>query len=714
MDLPTTRHRICKLATCNLNQWAMNFDNNTRNIKASIDQAVAEGCTYRLGPELEIPGYGCEDHFIEADTIDHSWEVVMDLIQSGYTDRLVVDVGMPVLHNGVRYNCRVIMLRAKILLIRPKLHLADDGNYREGRYFSAWKRAGVFEYFKLPLHFAQKFGQATCPFGDAALQFQDALLAVETCEELFTPMAPNIRLALSGVDIIANGSGSHHQLRKLDVRLDLIRSATAKAGGVYLYANQRGCDGGRLYFDGCACVLSNGQLLAQGGQFNLKDVEVVTATVDLHEVQSYRAAISSLQEQAASTLRISGIYVPFHLCGAADSIPCSLSAPITPRRHQPEEEIAYGPAAWLWDYLRRSGASGYLLPLSGGADSSSTAAIVGGMCQMVVDEVSQGNEQVLTDALRIGGFKSADEISGSQVLADRLFVTMYMGTVNSSTETAQRAKCLAKEIGAYHFQIIVDPVVSALKALFVSVTGRTPEFASHGGSQAENLALQNIQARLRMVIAFLFAQLVLWVRGRTGFLLVLGSANVDELLRGYLTKYDCSSADINPIGGVSKTDLRSFLKWGADHLGYPSLADVERAPPTAELEPLVKGKKPQNDEDDMGISYEHLSVFGRLRKISRLGPVSMFFAVWRLWGDQYTVAEIAAKVKFFFRYYAMNRHKATTITPAYHAESYSPDDNRFDHRQFLYNITWPWQFRRIDHAVEKIQSSAHGKQSNYD
>lgn len=92
-----------------------------------------------------------------------------------------------------------------------------------------------------------------------------------------------------------------------------------------------------------------------------------------------------------------------------------------------------------------------------------------------------------------------------------------------------------------------------------------------------------------MVIAFLFAQLTLWVRGRPGFLLVLGSANVDELLRGYLTKYDCSSADINPIGGISKTDLRAFLKWGAEHLGYPSLADVERAPPTAELEPLVEG-----------------------------------------------------------------------------------------------------------------------------
>jgi NAD+ synthase (glutamine-hydrolysing) len=69
---------------------------------------------------------------------------------------------------------------------------------------------------------------------------------------------------------------------------------------------------------------------------------------------------------------------------------------------------------------------------------------------------------------------------------------------------------------------------------------------------AEDLALQNIQARLRMVTAYLFAQLLPWTRSRTGFLLVLGSANVDEGLRGYMTKYDCSSADLNPIGAISK------------------------------------------------------------------------------------------------------------------------------------------------------------------
>ena len=55
---------------------------------------------------------------------------------------------------------------------------------------------------------------------------------------------------------------------------------------------------------------------------------------------------------------------------------------------------------------------------------------------------------------------------------------------------------------------------------------------------------------------------------------------------------------------MSKGDLRRFLVWGALHLGYPSLADVEAAPPTAELEPLREGTAAQTDEQDMGMTYE--------------------------------------------------------------------------------------------------------------
>lgn len=74
----------------------------------------------------------------------------------------------------------------------------------------------------------------------------------------------------------------------------------------------------------------------------------------------------------------------------------------------------------------------------------------------------------------------------------------------------------------------MDVIITAIIQLFTFVTSKTPRFKVHGGSSAENLALQNIQARLRMLLAYLFAQLTPWVRGQSGGLLVLGSANVDE------------------------------------------------------------------------------------------------------------------------------------------------------------------------------------------
>lgn len=209
------------------------------------------------------------------------------------------------------YNCRCLIYGSRIILLRPKLFLADDGNYRESRWFRAWKRRTILEQYKLPEVIFNATGQKTCPFGEAIIDLEDTSLAVETCEELFTVEPPHIRYVLNGVEIVANGSGSHHHLRKLDQRLNLISGATSKGGGVYLYANQIGCDGGRLYFDGCACICVNGQLVAQGCQFSVEtEVEVVVGVVDLDEVTSHRIAVASRGVQAAEMDDVSRIDIP--------------------------------------------------------------------------------------------------------------------------------------------------------------------------------------------------------------------------------------------------------------------------------------------------------------------------------------------------------------------------------------------------------------------
>ena len=132
--------RKATLATCALSQWAMDFEGNLKRIIESIRIAKEKGARFRLGPELEIPGYGCNDHFLESDTYLHSWEVLASLLENPVCQDIIVDVGMPVMHKNVRYNCRVVFFNKKIILIRPKQVLAISLNYRERRFFTPWVR----------------------------------------------------------------------------------------------------------------------------------------------------------------------------------------------------------------------------------------------------------------------------------------------------------------------------------------------------------------------------------------------------------------------------------------------------------------------------------------------------------------------------------------------------------------------------------------------
>jgi NAD+ synthase (glutamine-hydrolysing) len=117
-------------------------------------------------------------------------------------ENIVVDVGAPATHRGVRYNCRVFIVKGKISCVRPKRALADDGNYREPRWFTAWTRSNETELFKVPACCqAHVFGGGLLvPFGDGTLAFDDVCLGSETCEELWTPDAPHMLLALNGVE----------------------------------------------------------------------------------------------------------------------------------------------------------------------------------------------------------------------------------------------------------------------------------------------------------------------------------------------------------------------------------------------------------------------------------------------------------------------------------------------------------------------------------
>ncbi|KAK5061419.1 hypothetical protein LTR84_007962 [Exophiala bonariae] len=709
------------VASATLPSVPLDFKGNLQRILESIRLAKAQGAKLRTGPELEIPGYGCLDHHLEGDTFFHSWEVVAQILNNPMTKDMLIDVGMGVRHRNVRYNCRILLTYRKIFFIRPKMCLANDGLYREARHFTAWVKPRTVETYYLEQVIRDITGQKTVPIGDAVLSTLDTSVGCETCEELFTPLNPSTNMGLNGVEVIVNSSASHAELRKLSTRLALIQNCTRKLGGVYIYANATGIDGeARMMYDGSSMVLCNGRVMSQSTQFSLKPVEVITATIDLEEVRSYRSSISR-NVQGAAQPEYPRIECDLSLSCPADDILLSdqlqLSREISLKILDPMEEIFRAEAAFLWQYLTRANAAGYFLALSGGLDSATVALFVFGMAQVVLESINSGDENALSDLRRVTGEPNLT-VKTPQDIVKRLLHTCYMATQHSASHTRSRSKRLAERIGAYHSDVNIDATVNAHEKIIEQALNFEPKFKVEGGSNAENLAKQNIQARNRMVIAYEMAQLSTTARKlpRAGAsLLVVSSGNVDEALRGYLTKYDCSSGDIAPLGSISKSDAKAFLAWAREKWDMPIITEFIDARPSAELTPLSAGEQDDESESEMGMTYDELSTFGVLRKVEKLGPWSCYLRLLVEWRERpgYGPQEVATKVMRFFRFYALNRHKSTVLTPSVHMSAYNPDDNRHDLRPFLYVIDWPWQFNKIkDHAsalVERLAKQQQGK-----
>lgn len=217
--------KLFTISCCNLNQWVLDWEGNRKRIIESIQVAKQRGSRFRSGPELEITGYGLLDHFLEADTYLHAWEQMAIILQDTSIHGILCDIGLPIMHRNNRYNCRVLILNGKILFIRPKLHLANDGNYREMRHFIPWGRPQHVEEYYLPGLIQKLQGAVKVPIGDMVLSTADTCIGMETCEELFTPLSPHLAMSLNGVEIITNSSGSHHSLRKLNHRLSNLDSS---------------------------------------------------------------------------------------------------------------------------------------------------------------------------------------------------------------------------------------------------------------------------------------------------------------------------------------------------------------------------------------------------------------------------------------------------------------------------------------------------------
>lgn len=628
---------------------------------------------------------------------------------------------MPIYKDGGLYNCRLLLLNNKILAIRPKIKLANNGNYRESRHFLPWNHSppspAVHNYC-LPSFITSLTGQTYVPFGSEIIieivppKTQHTLaniyplrIGFEMCEELWVHDSSHAQLyGQQGVHLIVNSSASYWEIRKLERVQTLIEAATLRSGGLYAFSNLVGCDGGRLCFYGRSLIVLNGKVLAKTTSRDsmFKDVEGIFYSFNPLDVINFRQQnnakiesqsniVSNYNVDCSKLSSIEDSFEPFdgrlvislqNFRGlkASETSPIGLEKPLSS-----EEEITFYGSLWLWDYLRRNQrwCKGFALPLSGGLDSASVACLVHCMCSIAWKSVD--DDEVRQCLSKILGIETFRKIAGPRDLCKQLLRCCYLKTKFSGSDSEHRAKDLAQLCGAEFYSIGFTSIYEAMDDLIDKALRRDPD-------NKVTLRHQNLQARLRMVLTYHIA---------SGNRLVLASSNVDEALVGYLTKYDCSSADINPIGSLSKQDLRSFLVFVRENVFSKKNSEVIQAildaPPSAEL----TGEN-QKDEDDLGLTYEELSLFGQYRrgKYGCCGPFSMFKKI--LEAKKYDPAVLAQKVKRFFTLHAQNRHKQTVLTPSLHAETYSPDDNRFDHRQFLFDTQWKRQFESIDQYVHTL------------
>uniref|UniRef100_A0A915LD93 Glutamine-dependent NAD(+) synthetase n=1 Tax=Meloidogyne javanica TaxID=6303 RepID=A0A915LD93_MELJA len=505
--------RIINLAVCTgFGVCALPF-----SVSITCRDAYEKGSKIRLGPELEIPGYNCLDHFHELDTELHSWEILKEIVdESIKMPDLLIITGMPIRYRLGLYNCMVSLANGRLIFVYPKTVLANDDIYREGRWFVSWVHKNKIVDLKLNPDFG--FFQETVPFGNGFIESKDGVkIGFEMCEEMWTARSPSNDLALQGVEIICNSSGSHHVLGKSYKRIkQLVLGITSKLGGVYMYSNHRGMDGERVYFDGMSSIAQNNDLYAHIPQFDLEDTCTKNCLLDLDKTTVYRGNIASTCQESSRSGDMP--IVNFDAILLNSNTINQLSLPIEVKPLSDVEELCHAPAAWMWHYLRRSKQSGFFLPLSGGQDSSSVALMVRLMCEKICEAV-----RLNPDSNDPAYFLEGEKVnSDPSLLCKQILFTCYMGSRNSSQMTRDLAAGLAKDINANHSNIVIDSIVdSCLQTL-----NFTPQYEAG-----------------------------------TGNLLVLGASNVDESLVGYVTKYDCSSADLNPIGAISKHDLRKFLQY---------------------------------------------------------------------------------------------------------------------------------------------------------
>ena len=634
--------RLIKVAAGCVNQTPLDWDGNQRNLIDAINAARSAEATVVCLPEMSIPGYNCEDAFLSAGTLRQSWRVLHELLPE--TRGLVVTVGLPILHGNALFNCAAMLVDGRIAGFVAKQHLAGDGIHYEPRWFKPWP---------MEVRGTAEIEGQRYPIGDLYFEVGGVRIGYEICEDAWVANRPGARLAQKGVDIILNPSASHFAFGKIETRKRFVLEGSRAFSVSYVYANLLGNEAGRAIYDGGAIIASSGRLIAQGPRFSFESSSITSAAVDIDATRRVQAGTGSFSPDLTITDE-ECIEVEFAWPDAAPAPARSTSEAWESGPHVKEEEFARAETLALFDYLRKSRSHGFVVSLSGGADSAACTLLVAMTLQRAVAEL--GMDGVHQRLAYIPDIKATDSL---QALVPRMLLTAYQSTVNSGAETLHSARTIAAAAGATFHELDVDALVNGYIAMVEGAIGRDLTW------QTDDVALQNIQARVRAPGIWMFANL------RNS--LLLATSNRSEAAVGYATMDGDTCGGLSPIAGIDKAFLRSWLRWlestGPSGMHpVPELAVVNKLAPTAELRPAEQA---QTDESDL-MPYPLLDAVERAAIRDKQTPIEVYRLMRVQWPD-YSAAQLELWVTRFFRLWSRNQWKRERYAPSFHLDDENLD-----------------------------------------
>ena len=631
-----------RLAAASVNQTPLAWETNRQNLLAAMNAAREAGASVLCLPELCITGYGCEDAFFANGVQQTALDLLAEIVPE--TKELVTTLGLPLLVEGTLYNVMALCCDGELLGFVGKQHLAGDGIHYEPRWFKPWASGDVRE---VAIH------GKPLPVGDLLFNCGGVKIGMEICRDAWVVDRPGARLAMRGADIILNPSASHFAFAKQEIRREFVLRGSRDFHVSYAYANLLGNESGRAIFDGGTLIASEGKMLAIGSRLSFADWSLATADIDVEATRLAREKANRPQRNLAS---LGGATVDHEFTFPEITTPLkstpALKWDISPPPKA--EEFARAVPLALYDYLRKSRAGGLVVSLSGGADSSLVVTMIWLMVEFGVAEV--GREAFLRKLSHIGGLKDATDNAD---IVRRLLTCVYQATRNSGEVTRNAASDVASAVGAEFLEWNVDAMVDGYVDIVSEAVNRQLTW------ETDDVALQNIQARVRGPGAWLLANL----RGS----LLLATSNRSEAAVGYATMDGDTCGGLAPITGIDKAYLLEWLQWmektgplGVGPLAALSVVNVQQ--PTAELRPPTEN---QTDEGDL-MPYPVLDAIERAAIRDKQMPVE----VWQLLEEQfsqYDPKQLGVWIERFFQLWCRNQWKRERYAPSFHLDDENLD-----------------------------------------